>query len=186
MHGPLTRYVKLWVAHATEMPGTFSRHRLQTKPLVSDSGMHHGTCVTHVPWCMSGSLTRSGGENVPGILGACATRNLMYLARGPCTCPSHCHHCTCRWPRWLHTIILFSAVATAYRCLSNNILGDASVTGCVGSCQMVTSGLSSDEYYVKNYISISASYDIFVKITLPYQNGRRDFAKLFLIRQLLK
>ena len=20
--------------------------------------MHHGTCVTHVPWCMSGSLTR--------------------------------------------------------------------------------------------------------------------------------
>ena len=23
--------------------------------------MHHSTCVTHVPWCMSGSLTRSGG-----------------------------------------------------------------------------------------------------------------------------
>ena len=22
----------------------------------SDPGMHHGTCVTHVPWCMSGSL----------------------------------------------------------------------------------------------------------------------------------
>ena len=34
--------------------------------------MHHGTCVTHVPWCMSGSLTRGGGENVPGIPGACA------------------------------------------------------------------------------------------------------------------
>ena len=29
--------------------------------------MHHGTCVTHVPWCMSGSLARCGGENVPGI-----------------------------------------------------------------------------------------------------------------------
>ena len=28
------------------------RHRLQRKPLVSDSGMHHATCVTHVPWCM--------------------------------------------------------------------------------------------------------------------------------------
>ena len=34
--------------------------------------MHHGTCVTHVPWCMSGSRTRGGGENVPGIPGACA------------------------------------------------------------------------------------------------------------------
>ena len=34
--------------------------------------MHHGTCVTHVPWCMSGSLTRGDGENVPGIPGACA------------------------------------------------------------------------------------------------------------------
>ena len=50
----------------------FPRHRLQRKPLVSDPGMHHGTCVTHVPWCMSGSLTRGGGENVPGIPGACA------------------------------------------------------------------------------------------------------------------
>ena len=43
--------------------------------------MHHGTCVTHVPWCMSGSLTRGGGENVPGISGAYATRNFTYLAR---------------------------------------------------------------------------------------------------------
>ena len=37
----------------------------------------------HVPCCMSGSLTRGGGENIPGIPGACATRNLTYLARGP-------------------------------------------------------------------------------------------------------
>ena len=63
----------------------FSRHRHQRKPLVSDPGMHHGTCVTHVPWCMSGSLTSGGGENVPGIPGACATRNFTYLARGPWT-----------------------------------------------------------------------------------------------------
>ena len=34
------------------MPGTFS-----PPPRVSDSDMHHGTCVTHVPWCMPGSLT---------------------------------------------------------------------------------------------------------------------------------
>ena len=52
------------------------RHRIQRKPLISDPDMHHGTCVTHVPWCMSGSLTSGGGEKVPGIPGACATRNL--------------------------------------------------------------------------------------------------------------
>ena len=51
-HGPLTRYVKLQVAHAPGMPGTFS-----PPPRVSDPDMHHGTCVTHVPWCMLGSLT---------------------------------------------------------------------------------------------------------------------------------
>ena len=50
----------------------FPPRQLQRKPLASDPGMHHGTCVTHVPWCMSGSLTRGGGDNVPGISGACA------------------------------------------------------------------------------------------------------------------
>ena len=50
----------------------FPRRRFQRKPLVSDPGMHHGTCVTHVSWCMSGSLTCGDGENVPGIPGACA------------------------------------------------------------------------------------------------------------------
>ena len=42
-------------------------------------------CVTHMPWCISGSLTRGGGENVPGIPGACTARSLTYLARAPCT-----------------------------------------------------------------------------------------------------
>ena len=51
-NGPLTRYVKLLVAHVPGMPGTFS------PPLrVSDPSMHHGTCVTHVPCCMPGSLS---------------------------------------------------------------------------------------------------------------------------------
>ena len=36
----------------------FPSHRLKRKPLVSDPGMHQGTCVTHVLWSMSGSLTR--------------------------------------------------------------------------------------------------------------------------------
>ena len=34
------------------MPGT-----LPPPPWVSDPDMHHGTCVMHVPWCMSESLT---------------------------------------------------------------------------------------------------------------------------------
>ena len=40
-------------AHAPGMPGTFS-----PPPLLSNSDMHHGTCVRHIPWCMPGSLTR--------------------------------------------------------------------------------------------------------------------------------
>ena len=36
----------------TGMLGTFS-----PQPRVSDPDMHHGTCVTHVPGCMPGSLT---------------------------------------------------------------------------------------------------------------------------------
>ena len=52
--GPLARYVKLPVAHAPRMPGTFS-----PPPRVSDSDMHYGTCMTHVSWCMPGSLTSS-------------------------------------------------------------------------------------------------------------------------------
>ena len=71
------------VARAPGMPGTFS-----SSPRGSDPDMHHGTCVTHVPWCMSGSLTSSflwnrWRGNVPGIPGACATRNFTYLVGGP-------------------------------------------------------------------------------------------------------
>ena len=33
------------------------QERFPPPPRVSDPDMHHGTCVTHVPWCMSGSLT---------------------------------------------------------------------------------------------------------------------------------
>ena len=39
--------------------------------------------LMHMPCCMSGSLTHGDGGNVAGIRGACATRNFMYLARGP-------------------------------------------------------------------------------------------------------
>ena len=46
VHGPLTRYVKLRVAYAPGMPGTFS-----PALRASDPDMHHGMCVKHVPWC---------------------------------------------------------------------------------------------------------------------------------------
>ena len=48
--------------------GTFS-----PSPHVSDPDMHHGTCVTHVPWCMPESLTsgfllnRRRGETFPAF-----------------------------------------------------------------------------------------------------------------------
>ena len=48
-NGPLARYIKLCAAH---VPGMFS-----PPPLVNDPVMYHCMCVTHVPWCMPGSLT---------------------------------------------------------------------------------------------------------------------------------
>ena len=51
-NGPLARYVRLRVAHAPGIPGTFS-----PPPRVSDPDMHHDTCVMQVSLCMSGSLT---------------------------------------------------------------------------------------------------------------------------------
>ena len=47
LNGPLARCVKLLVAHAPGMPGIFL-----PPPRVCDPDM------THVPWCMLGSLTR--------------------------------------------------------------------------------------------------------------------------------
>ena len=40
------------IAH---VPGC--RERFPPPSQVGDPDMHHGTCVTHVPWCMPGSLT---------------------------------------------------------------------------------------------------------------------------------
>ena len=47
-HGPLAKYVKLGVAHAPGMPGAFSP---------PSRSVAIPACVTHVPWCMPGSLT---------------------------------------------------------------------------------------------------------------------------------
>ena len=59
---------KIADAHAPRMPGTFSPPQR-----ASDPDMHHGTCVTHVPWCMPGSLTssfhwiRRRGKTIPAF-----------------------------------------------------------------------------------------------------------------------
>ena len=45
----------------------FPRRWFKRKLLVSDHGMHHGTCVTHVPWCMSESLTCGDGKTFPAF-----------------------------------------------------------------------------------------------------------------------
>ena len=50
----MARYVKLWVAHAPGMPGTFL-----PSPQVSNPDIHHGMCATNVPWCALVSLTSS-------------------------------------------------------------------------------------------------------------------------------
>ena len=82
-NGPLARYATLRVAHAPGMPGTFS-----PPPRVSDPVMHHGSCVTHVPLCMSDrylavSFEVGGGGNVLGIPDAKATHNFTYLVKDP-------------------------------------------------------------------------------------------------------
>ena len=63
------------------MPGTFPLPPTAKETFSWQSG--HAS-VTHVPWCMSESLTPGDGKNVLGIPGACATRNFTYLARVPC------------------------------------------------------------------------------------------------------
>ena len=81
-HGSLAKYEKLRVVYAPGVQGTFS------SPLrASDPDIHHGTCLTYVPWCMVGWLTSGflwigGVKNGPGIPGACATHNFTYLVRG--------------------------------------------------------------------------------------------------------
>ena len=110
-----------------KISGMFPRHQLHTKPprtapgkpLVSDGGMHHGTCVTHMPWCISGSLTRRGRETVPGIPGACTNpifdvsgkRSiwlLVCIGSLPTGCLQHHrlwpHNCDC-WYRWCSKLI---------------------------------------------------------------------------------
>ena len=42
-------------------------HREWRERVPRHPAKHHGTCVTHVPWCMSGSLTHGGGKTFPAF-----------------------------------------------------------------------------------------------------------------------
>ena len=65
---------------------------------------------------MSGSLTGGGGENVPGISGACATHNITYLARGLWASPAGCLSTSPRhhqfWKSWSEA--LFGSQSAAH------------------------------------------------------------------------
>ena len=62
----------------------FLRHRFQRKPWESDSDMHHGTCVTHLPCRMHvGVVNQRWPGNVPGIPGASTNRNLRIWQQSP-------------------------------------------------------------------------------------------------------
>ena len=91
----------------------FPRRWLQKKPPVSDPDKHPSTCVMHVPWCMSGSLIRGGGKNVPDIRGACATSNFTYLVRGPWRRRENIPPCTDNWVNKLGANCLMSWMPVA-------------------------------------------------------------------------
>ena len=99
-HGPLSRYAKLWVGHEPGLLRTFFfRHRPWRKPLVSASSMHH------VPWCMSESLTRDGGEDALGIPGAWATQNFCVSGKRPMLC---CYFLPPDFPEFTSTTLRLS------------------------------------------------------------------------------
>ena len=114
-HGENRTHIGLWASYqmrkiacyacAGNARNVFIATDFKGKPLVRDPGMHHGTCVTHVPWCMLGSLTGGGGENVPSIPSECTTRIFTYLARGPWFCLYlHKMHDNCHWTVSRYTI----------------------------------------------------------------------------------
>ena len=63
---------------------TWNAGNVFPQPWVTDPVMHHGTCVTHVPSCMPGSLTSGFLWSRCRWKHARRMRNFTYLVRGPC------------------------------------------------------------------------------------------------------
>ena len=82
-NGPLARLIKFGLRMRREFRECYPRHR----------GLMIPACITTRAWrtcrdaCpdrwLAFSFEVAGGEYVPGIPGACATRNFTYLVRGP-------------------------------------------------------------------------------------------------------
>ena len=136
---PLARYIKLRVAHAPGMSGTFSPPQG-----VSDPDVHPGTRVTHVPWCMPGSQTMIfysvAGKRFPAFPAhaQCAFLRSKRSMKRFITCthywrieshlflwiwdgnwkpspkPRNCHHLTRLWllrkPKWVECIMTWSLI----------------------------------------------------------------------------
>ena len=128
-HGPLARYVKLRVTHAPGMPGTLS-----PTTRVSDPDMHYGTCVTHVPRCMPGSLTtgflwcRWRGKRSRHSR---RMRNQQFCASGKRTIQTHAVYCGRVWKQTIPvggsqiktvndlTKMKFNVSKISFECVSN-------------------------------------------------------------------
>ena len=67
----------------------FPRRRFQSKPLVCDPDMYHGTCVTHMPGCMSGSLTCGDRETFPAF--PAQAHPQCYVSGNRPVCRMTCH-----------------------------------------------------------------------------------------------
>ena len=80
--GPLTRYAKLPVAHAPGMPGTFSPPQRVAIPICITARASRTCRDACRDSLLAVSFEVNGGENDPGIPGACAIHNLAYLVRG--------------------------------------------------------------------------------------------------------
>ena len=71
--------------------------------------MHAGIANLRFPFQLA------AGENVPGIPGACATCNFMYLVRGPCLKYSYFEY----WTHVLTNIMAMSWMRSSLHCGSN-------------------------------------------------------------------
>ena len=88
-YGSLARYVKMLVAHAPGMPGTFStpptsKETSNWRSRHASRHVRHARAVMHVgitnQWWRGSVL---GIPGIPGIPGVCTTCNFAYLVRGP-------------------------------------------------------------------------------------------------------
>ena len=88
----------------------FTRQWPQRKQHVVDPSMHHGMCVTHVPRCMSRSITGVSGENVSCIQAHAQPASVRIFQEAHCDSLSPYAHLvpspsvggTVKWP-WVCT-----------------------------------------------------------------------------------